>query len=198
MKRILCPLCLCLSTSLLASASDKNAPQAMSSAPSSASTIAIIQQLQTQLSELRQQQAAQQASLQAMQQQIKTNTPPGTIMTFADASIPEGWLACDGQEVLIHEYQYLYDTIGKTFDPNPREGHFRLPDLRGEFIRGWSNGRETVDSERPFGSWQGATHVQVDVNGDGTVQGAIDADQNDLIAHGYEPSTLDQTNIHYT
>ena len=31
---------------------------------------------------------------------------------------------------------------------------FKIPDMRGEFLRGWDAGRGTVDSSRKFSSWQ--------------------------------------------
>jgi phage-related tail fiber protein len=36
--------------------------------------------------------------------------------------------------------------------------NFRLPDLRGEFIRGWDKGRG-IDSGRAIGTWQGGTII---------------------------------------
>lgn len=43
--------------------------------------------------------------------------------------------------------------IGTTFGEGDEETTFNLPDLRGEFIRGWDNGRG-IDTERIFGSLQ--------------------------------------------
>jgi len=34
------------------------------------------------------------------------------------------------------------------------DSKFRIPDLRGEFLRGWDAGRGTTDADRTFGSWQ--------------------------------------------
>jgi len=77
--------------------------------------------------------------------------PPGTIMFFASPTPPSGWLECNGAYISISEYPALYSVIGTTFGSS--SGKFRLPDLRGEFIRGWDNGRG-VDSGRTLGSWQ--------------------------------------------
>jgi hypothetical protein len=50
----------------------------------------------------------------------------------------------------------LFVVIGNTFDTGGEgANNFRLPDLRGEFIRGWDNGRG-VDPNRTFGSKQEA------------------------------------------
>lgn len=79
--------------------------------------------------------------------------PPGAIMPFARPSVPAGWLPCEGQEVSRRIYDNLFSAIGTTFGAGDGSTTFNLPDLRGEFIRGWDNGRG-VDPGRQFGSWQ--------------------------------------------
>lgn len=79
--------------------------------------------------------------------------PPGAIMPFARPTAPAGWLPCEGQEVSRRIYDNLYSAIGTTFGAGDGSTTFNLPDLRGEFIRGWDNGRG-VDPGRQFGSWQ--------------------------------------------
>lgn len=78
----------------------------------------------------------------------------GSIETFAGvaAKIPEGYLLCNGQEVSRTTYKDLFDVIGTTYGSTSGTT-FKVPDLRGEFIRGFDNGRG-VDSGRTFGSWQ--------------------------------------------
>jgi microcystin-dependent protein len=81
--------------------------------------------------------------------------PPGSIQYFAMQTAPDGWLVCDGSTLnkatnpayipLWAAIQYTYGGSGDTFN---------LPDLRGEFIRGWSQGRTGVDTGRAFGSAQ--------------------------------------------
>lgn len=72
--------------------------------------------------------------------------PPGCIMSFGMATPPDGWLVCDGSEYSTSSYSDLYTAIGETWgsltDGSGGAGtsHFRVPDLRGEFLRGWSNG----------------------------------------------------------
>ena len=64
--------------------------------------------------------------------------PVGAIQIFAGAEAPNGYLLCQGQEILKSEYSKLWDLIGNTY-LNGRQGgqpHFYLPDLRGVFIRG--------------------------------------------------------------
>jgi microcystin-dependent protein len=87
-------------------------------------------------------------------------TPVGTVMAFATSAVPSGWLKCNGQRISITSYQNLYDIIGDTYkDINTLAGQFRLPDLRGRFIRGWAdniadNTFKNVDFGRIFGSDQ--------------------------------------------
>jgi microcystin-dependent protein len=54
---------------------------------------------------------------------------------------PIGWLECNGQSTAA--YPLLGQIVGAA-----------VPDLRGEFIRGWDHGRG-VDASRTFGSAQG-------------------------------------------
>ncbi len=64
-------------------------------------------------------------------------TPAGTIITFGGASAPTGYLACQGQEVLISAYSSLYAAIGTAWGTaSTPASHFKLPDLRGAFLRG--------------------------------------------------------------
>ncbi|WP_151946586.1 phage tail protein [Aliarcobacter butzleri] len=81
----------------------------------------------------------------------------GSIETFAGvaAKIPEGYLLCNGQEVSRTTYKDLFDVIGTTYGSTTGTT-FKVPDLRGEFIRGFDGGRG-VDSGRTFGSWQKGT-----------------------------------------
>jgi len=65
--------------------------------------------------------------------------PVGTILPFAGAAAPYGYLLCDGSEQEIAKYRDLYNIIGTTYG-NPFRGQvgltFVLPDLRGRFTLG--------------------------------------------------------------
>lgn len=66
--------------------------------------------------------------------------PLGTILPFAGANVPYGYLFCDGSEIEIVKYQDLYDIIGTTFGVSVLGvGTFKLPDLRGRFVLGRDN-----------------------------------------------------------
>ncbi|MFD2451723.1 phage tail protein [Ideonella paludis] len=73
---------------------------------------------------------------------------------MARLSVPEGWLVANGQSVLKASFPDLYSAIGDVFklagDPATE---FRVPDLRGEFIRGLDSGRG-IDTGRALGSAQ--------------------------------------------
>lgn len=79
--------------------------------------------------------------------------PIGTIQAFAFKAIPRGWLLCDGASISIDSYPELYSMLGNTFGESD-DGFFKIPDLRGRFIRGWDNERVIENIERKFGSYQ--------------------------------------------
>lgn len=86
-------------------------------------------------------------------QVLEQLTPPGAVLSFARNTAPAGWLACDGSTVSRATYAALFAAIGTTFGAGDGATTFKLPDLRGEFVRGWDNGRG-VDASRTFGSAQ--------------------------------------------
>lgn len=77
----------------------------------------------------------------------------GSVSAFAMPTPPTGWLVCDGSTVSRTEYADLFATIGTLWGHGDQVSTFNLPDLRGEFIRGFDDGRG-VDDGRVFGSWQ--------------------------------------------
>lgn len=82
----------------------------------------IVQELQTEVAELK-----------------KGANPIGTIIAVSHNSVPDGYLACNGQEVSRTEYAELYNLIGTTYGTGDGSTTFNLPDLRGEFLRGSGN-----------------------------------------------------------
>ncbi|EIY0402801.1 phage tail protein [Escherichia coli] len=63
--------------------------------------------------------------------------PVGVPVPWPSATPPTGWLKCNGAAFSAEEYPEL----AKVYPTN------KLPDLRGEFIRGWDDGRG-IDSGR--------------------------------------------------
>ncbi|WCQ52081.1 phage tail protein [Escherichia coli] len=75
--------------------------------------------------------------------------PVGVPVPWPTATPPAGWLKCDGRAFTKEQYPVLarvYSTL-------------RLPDLRGEFIREWDDGRK-VDTRRSLLSGQAATFIR--------------------------------------
>lgn len=79
--------------------------------------------------------------------------PPGAVMYFARNTAPPGWLKCNGAAISRTAYSKLFAAIGTAFGAGDGFTTFNLPDLRGEFVRGWDDGRG-VDGGRAFGSFQ--------------------------------------------
>ncbi|MDZ8526153.1 tail fiber protein [Escherichia coli] len=70
--------------------------------------------------------------------------PVGVPVPWPSATPPTGWLKCNGAAFSAEEYPEL----AKVYPTN------KLPDLRGEFLRGWDDGRG-IDSARSLLSSQG-------------------------------------------
>jgi len=84
--------------------------------------------------------------------------PAGSIQYFAGSSAPDGYLKANGALISRTTYADLFTAIGTTFGVGDGSTTFAVPDLRGEFPRGWDDGRG-VDSGRGFGSAQ-AQNIQ--------------------------------------
>lgn len=84
---------------------------------------------------------------------LNSIAPAGEVSAFARYTAPDGWLVCDGSVLNRVTYSRLFAAIGTTFGAGNGSTTFNLPDLRGEFVRGWSNGRP-IDYGRAFGSVQ--------------------------------------------
>jgi len=68
---------------------------------------------------------------------VDQSSPAGMIAPFAGTAAPTGWLACEGQAVSQTTYAALFAAIGTTWNTTGEgAGNFRLPDLRGMFVRG--------------------------------------------------------------
>jgi microcystin-dependent protein len=80
-------------------------------------------------------------------------TPAGAVQPFAMSTPPTGWLKCNGQAVSRTGYAALFSAIGTTYGVGDGSTTFNVPDLRGEFIRGWDDSRG-IDSGRTLGSSQ--------------------------------------------
>jgi phage-related tail fiber protein len=77
----------------------------------------------------------------------------GQVCFFAMTTAPAGFLKANGAAVSRSVYADLFAAIGTTYGAGDGSTTFVLPDLRGEFPRGWDDGRG-VDSGRGFGTAQ--------------------------------------------
>ncbi len=84
--------------------------------------------------------------------------PSGTVITFAGAvsKLPRGYLICDGRTLNIADYPELFEAIGTAWGGNGST-NFRLPDLRGRFLRGARLGNTSIDTD--YGSRSGGESV---------------------------------------
>lgn len=98
---------------------------------------------------------------------------PGTIAYHARNAVPAGYLRCNGAAVSRTVYADLFAEVGTTFGNGDGSQTFNVPDLRGEFLRGWDDARG-VDAGRTFGSAQAdlfKQHTHSGLPGQGVVQG---------------------------
>ncbi|MFU9425669.1 phage tail protein [Klebsiella pneumoniae] len=85
---------------------------------------------------------------------IAKYTPVGVPLPYPSATPPTGWLKCNGA---VFD-KVKYPGLAAVFPSG------NLPDLRGEFIRGWDDGRG-VDSGRAIISTQEATGISITLGG---------------------------------
>lgn len=69
-----------------------------------------------------------------------TNFITGVIYLWGNETAPTGTLECNGQTLLIASYPALYAVLGTRYGGDG-VNNFKVPDLRGEFVRGWDHGR---------------------------------------------------------
>ena len=81
--------------------------------------------------------------------------PTGAVFYFAASTAPTGFLKANGAAVSRTTYAALFAITGTTYGAGDGSTTFNVPDLRGEFIRGWDDARG-VDASRAFGSAQAA------------------------------------------
>lgn len=85
--------------------------------------------------------------------QINAGNIVGQVCFFGMTTAPEGFLKANGAAISRTTFAALFAAIGTTYGAGNGSTTFNLPDLRGEFPRGFDDGRG-VDSGRAFGSAQ--------------------------------------------
>ena len=85
--------------------------------------------------------------------------PTGSVHVMATTTAPSGYLKCNGAAVSRTTYADLFGIIGTTWGEGDGSSTFNVPDLRGEFVRGWAD-NGSVDSGRSFASSQSDQNKQ--------------------------------------
>ncbi|MEN9849715.1 MAG: hypothetical protein RL368_2455, partial [Pseudomonadota bacterium] len=89
---------------------------------------------------------------------VADSTPLGTVAAFSKMSCPTNWMEANGQKVpflvngqlSLDNLMFIIETSGTlAYAPSGSNIYFALPDLRGEFIRGWNNGASTQPDYNP-------------------------------------------------
>jgi microcystin-dependent protein len=80
-------------------------------------------------------------------------SPAGMFSYFIRTTAPTGWLKANGAAISRTAYADLFAAIGTIYGPGDGANTFNLPDLRGEFIRGFDDNRG-LDPDRGLGSTQ--------------------------------------------
>lgn len=111
--------------------------------------------------------------------------PAGVILPYGGTTAPAGWLECNGQAVSETEYPELYAAISSNYNGQlnpttgsnwaaPSAGQFRVPDMRGMFMRGEGTpsgldavtvGSHQVDKTKKNGLDASGTSVTTSVSG---------------------------------
>ena len=105
--------------------------------------------------------------------------PVGVPVPWPSATPPTGWLKCNGAAFSAEEYPEL----AKAYPTN------KLPDLRGEFIRGWDDGRG-VDAGRQLLSSQGDAIRNIEGFADGGIGMSFDAIRGAFYDAGTRSATM--------
>ena len=91
--------------------------------------------------------------------QIVAGVPTGSVFCLAVDTVPTGYVKCNGASYQrTGTYAALFAVIGTTYGAAD-SSHFNVPDLRGEFVRGFDDGRG-VDSGRSINDPQGGQNLQ--------------------------------------
>lgn len=97
--------------------------------------------------------------------------PVGTVIHVAGSAAPTGFIKANGAAVSRATYAALFAAIGTLYGAGDGSTTFNVPDLRGEFVRGWDDGRG-IDSGRALGSAQASANLSHTHTGTASSSGA--------------------------
>ena len=106
----------------------------------------------------------------------------GLIAAFGMESPPTGWVICEGATLNSStntQYAALFAKIGTTWGGSGATS-FAVPDLRGHFLRSWSNGgtNDNAAGSRTGGDNVGSSQVDRGQESTGVIQGSRDGGPN--------------------
>lgn len=114
--------------------------------------------------------------------------PTATVLPFAAASAPSGWLICDGSAVSRTTYAALFAAIGTTYGSGDGSTTFNVPNAQGVFLRGagsqtisaitYSGTRGTTQGDQVQGHWHNFTFFPNAGSGAGSNVSYIDINGN--------------------
>lgn len=132
---------------------------------------------------------------------VNNIVPAGTIVAFAGVTPPPGWLECDGTPLPISgnytatwgtfNVATLYTTIQASWGDNG-VGTFRIPDLRGSFLRGWNHGAADAGFNDPDNALRGTPRHSNGATGDNL--GSYQVDDFKEHTHDYLKTALGTSN----
>ncbi len=89
-----------------------------------------------------------QEQLEPVKAAIVARLPAGFVAAWPGNTPPDGWLNCDGSVVSRTTYADLFSVIGTTFGAGDGSTTFKLPDYRGDFLRGYLSGTSSAIGTR--------------------------------------------------
>ncbi|MFA1668143.1 tail fiber protein [Chromobacterium piscinae] len=118
----------------------------------------------------------------------------GQVAFFAMTTPPDGWLPANGAAISRSTFASLFAAIGTTYGAGDGTTTFNLPDLRGEFVRGWD---ANVDQGRVFGSKQKGSLVihndDQDTYAGGIINNMTNKAVRDVAGYDFVPEVKDYT-----
>lgn len=81
-------------------------------------------------------------------QKVVINAGVGFVLPYYGETAPPGTLACDGSEISRAAYGELFAVLGTKAGAGDGSTTFKLPDLRGQFVRGTGGNAAELGTEQ--------------------------------------------------
>ena len=120
--------------------------------------------------------------------------PVGVIQMYANATVPSGWLECNGQAISRIDYADLFDIIGTTYGSGNGSTTFNVPNFSGKLPVGFNSSDSNFDA---MGETGGAKTVNLQhshtdsghTHGSGSYKSAGGAVNNNTSSYGYQAAS---------